>query len=316
MRIAIVGIGGVGGYFGGRLANAGEETTFIARGDHLATIRDQGLRVDSILGDFVVNPARATADPSTIGIVDFVLICVKAWQVPDVAEQIKPIVGRNTTVVSLCNGVEAASQLAASLGESCVVGGLCKIISYKVGPGHIRHAGVNPEITIGEIGGSESDRVKRLRERLTNAGIKVVVPPDIDVAIWDKFLFIASLSGVGAVTRANVGVLRSLPESRRMLEGAMHEIHTVARARNVALPEDTVERTMAFVDSLPADGTASMQRDIMNGHRSELDAQTGAVVRLGVDIGVSTPVNQFIYGALLPQELQAHGSLSERTAIH
>lgn len=311
MRIAIVGAGGVGGYFGGRLAEAGEETIFIARRDHLEAIRSRGLRVDSTLGNFVVDPAHVTDDPSTIGVVDVILVCVKAWQVPEVADQIKSIVGPDTVVVPLGNGVEAPSQLAASLGESQVLGGLCKIISYIVEPGHIRHAGVEPEITVGEIGGLKSDRVAKLSERFTKAGIRVVIPPDIEVAIWEKFLFIASLSGVGAVTRASLGVIRRLPETRNMLEGAMQEIYSVALGKNVRLSEETVRRTMTFIDSLPPDGTASMQRDIMEGKPSELEAQTGAVVHLGAEIGVSTPINQFIYHALLPQELRTRGSLNE-----
>lgn len=312
MRIAVVGAGAVGGYFGGRLAAAGEETVFIARGEHLAAIRSRGLRVESPLGGFEVNPAHATDDPSSVGIVDVVLICVKTWQVPRVAEQVKPIVCSDTMVVPLCNGVEAASQLAGPLGASRVLGGTCKIISYKVEAGVIRHEGVEPEVSSGEIDSSESDRVRRLAERFDRAGVRVVVPSDINVAIWDKFLFIASLSGVGAITRATIGVLRNTPQTRNMLEATMREIHAVARASNVSLPEDAVECSMAFVDTLPADGTASMQRDIMKGHPSELDAQTGAVVRLGARLGVATPVNQFIHVALLPQEQRAREHLQER----
>jgi len=308
MRIAVFGAGAVGGYFGGRLAQAGEDVVFIARGDHLKAMQTAGLRVDSIDDDFLVDPILATDDPTHVGTVDAILVTVKTWQVQAAAEAMRPMVEPDTFVVPLENGVEAPSQLAAVLGEPHVLGGLCRIISALVEPGHIRHAGISPTITIGELDGRRRARLEGLRDAFQRAkGVTPEIAPDIHVAMWQKFLFIAALSGVGAVTRTAVGVLRALPETRRMLEGAMEEILAVAQARGVALPREAVVETMAFIDALPAEGTASMQRDVMAGRPSELEAQNGAVVRLGEEAGIATPLNRFIYHTLLPQELRARG---------
>jgi len=307
VRIAVFGAGAIGGYFGGQLARAGEEVTFIARGAQLRALRGQGLRVDSPTGDFVVQPVQATDDPAQVGVVDAVLVGVKAWQVTEAAQAMRPLVGPGTFVVPLQNGVEAPDQLAAVLGADHVLGGLCRIVSFVVEPGHIRHAGLEPYVAFGELDNHPSERAGRLREAFARAGVKAEIPPDIQVAMWEKFLFIASFSGVGAVTRAPAGVLRGQPETRRMLEQAMHEVLAVARARGIALPEESIPRTMTLIDSLPPGGTASMQRDVIEGRPSELESQNGAVVRLGREVGVSTPLHVFIYHSLLPLELRARG---------
>jgi 2-dehydropantoate 2-reductase len=307
MRIAVFGTGAVGGYFGGRLAQASEDVVFIARGAQLRALRDQGLRVDSIAGDFVVQPAQATDDPAHAGVVDMVLVGVKAWQVPEVAQAMRPLVGPETFVVPLQNGVEAPSQLAAVLGAGHVLGGLCRIVSLVVEPGHVRHAGLEPYVAFGELDNRPSQRAQRLREAFARAGVAAEISPDIQVAMWEKFLFIASFSGVGAVTRAPAGVLRSLPETRQMLEQAMHEVLAVAGAHEIALPREAIPKAMALIDGLPPGGTASMQRDIVGGRRSELESQNGAVVRLGQEVGVATPLHAFIYRSLLPLELRAQG---------
>jgi len=310
MRIAVFGSGAVGGYFGGRLAQAGEEVIFIARGAHLQALRSDGLRVDSPKGDFSVQPAQATDDPGQVGAVDAVLVGVKAWQVPQAAQAMRPLLGADTCVVPLQNGVEAPTQLAAALGERHVLGGLCSIICLVAGPGHIRHVGGEPNVAFGELDNRPSPRAERLRQAFARAsGLTVEIPPDIHAALWKKFLFIAALSGVGAVARAPVGVLRSLPETRGLLQEAMQEVWAVASARGVALPEDIVEKTMSFVDGLPPGGTASMQRDIMEGRPSELAAQNGAVVRLGVEAGVATPAHHFILRSLWPLEMRARGEI-------
>lgn len=315
MHIAVFGTGAVGGYFGGRVAQTGEEVTFIARGDHLRAIRRHGLRVESVEGDFVVAPAEATDDPAAVGVVDAVLVAVKTWQVREAAEAMRPLVGPDTAVVPLGNGVETPSQLAPVLGKEHVLGGLCRIISSLVEPGHIRHTGIRPSIAFGELDGAISERVRRLHAVFEKAeGVSATIPPDIEAAMWEKFLFIASLSAVGAVTRVPVGVLRSLPGTRKMLEEAMEEILAVANARGVVLPRETVRETMAFVDSLPLHGTTSMQRDIMAGRPSELESQNGAVVRLGGEAGVETRLHAFIYSSLLPQELLARGEMGVDSA--
>jgi 2-dehydropantoate 2-reductase len=310
MRIAVFGSGGVGGYFGGRLAQAGEDVVFIARGDHLKAMLKQGLRVDSVNGDFLVKPVQATDDPAQVGIVDVVLVCVKAWQVPDAAEAIRPMVGPDTVALPLQNGLEALAQLAAVLGNQHVLGGLCGLSTFIVGPGHIRHAGADPFIKFGELDNRPSDRVEGLRQAFDRAsGLAVEIPPDIQVALWMKFLFITVWSGVGAVTRTPLGVWRSLPETRQMAESALQEIITVARAREIALPDNAMSTIMNMYDSFPPDITSSMQRDIAEGRPSELDAQIGAVVRFGKEVDVVTPLNNFIYATLLPAELRARGEL-------
>jgi len=309
MRIAVFGAGGVGGYFGGRLAQAGEDVVFIARGDHLKAMVTHGLRVDSVKGDFVLKPVKATDDPAKAGIMDVILVGVKAWQVTNAAEAMRPMVGPETFVLPLQNGLEAPTQLAAVLGDQHVLGGLCGLSTYIVGPGHIRHAGADPFVRFGELDNRPSDRVKRLQKVFERAGVIAKIPQDIQVALWMKFLLITAWSGVGAVTRTPLGVWRSLPETRQMAESALQEIIRVAQARDIALPENAMPTTMKAYDSLPPDITSSMQRDIAEGRPSELDAQIGAVVRFGKEADVATPLHRLIYNSLLPMELRARGQL-------
>jgi 2-dehydropantoate 2-reductase len=310
MKVAIVGAGGVGGYFGGRLAQAGEDVVFIARGEHLRTMTSKGLRVDSINGDFRVDPAKATDDPATVGEVDYILVAVKSWQLNDAMETMRPLVGKKTTIVPLLNGVEAPDHLSRVFGAERVLGGLCSLISSLPGPGHVSHVGAHPLITFGELNHRPSERVERLRNAfLHTEGVQVKVPEDIHVAMWSKFLFIAPWGGLGALTRAPAGVTRSLPETRALLEQAMEEVYLLAHARKVAMERESIDQAMAFIDALPYEGTASMQRDIMAGRPSELDAQNGTVVRLGKEAGVATPINGMIYSSLLPLEMRARKQL-------
>lgn len=306
MKFAIFGTGGVGGYFGGRLARAGQDVTFIARGRHLARMQEAGLRVDSIGGDFEIKPVNATDSPQSIGAVDCVLLAVKAWQLNDAIESMKPLIGKETAVLPLMNGIEHISLLTDAFGREHVLGGLCRISSFLAGPGHITHVGIEPFISFGELDDTKSKRVQALQSVFSALdGIDVVVPPDIQAAMWEKFIFICSTSGVGAVTRQPMSVYRSVPESRAMLESAVREAVELGRAKGVALPGDLFETLMHRIDSLPAGMVASMQKDIMEGRLSELDAQTGAVVRMGLELGIQTPTHEFIYASLLPMELKA-----------
>jgi 2-dehydropantoate 2-reductase len=212
--------------------------------------------------------------------------------------------------VPLQNGVDAPTQLSAVLGAECVWGGLCGLIAFVAGPGHIRHTGIEPFITFGEWDNRQSEAVERLHQAFARAqGVIVDVPPDIQAAMWRKFLLIATWSGVGAVTRAPIGVLRSVPETRQMLTQTLQETFDVALAHHIALPPDAVSQTLTFIDAIPAAGTASMQRDIMTGRPSELASQNGAVVRLGHEAGVATPLHSFIYHSLLPLEMKARGEV-------
>lgn len=303
MKWIVLGAGGVGGYFGGRLAQAGEEVWFVARGEHLAALRRDGLRVESILGDFAVEPAGAVGDPAEAGPADAVLVAVKAWQTEEAASAVRPAVGPGTVVVSLQNGATAAEEIGAVVGMEHLLGGTCRIVSLLASPGVVRHAGIEPTVTVGELDGRRSERLERLASALRRCqGVEAVVSDDIQRDIWKKFLFISAMSGVGAATRVGAGRFRSLAESRALLVAAMREVEAVARARGVALADDVVDRTLRFVDGLPEGTTASMQRDVMSGLPSELEAQNGAVVRLGRELGVATPTHAFLYAVLKPQE--------------
>lgn len=310
MRVVIFGTGGVGGYFGGRLAQAGEDVTFIARGQHLAAIHAHGLRVDSLKGNFTVQPAQASSDPAAVGPVDAVIVGVKAWQVETAAEAMRPMVGPNTFIVPLQNGVEAPARFARVFGEARVLGGFCRIVSMVAGPGHITQTAGDPYVAFGELDNRPSERTAQLLAAFRRAeGVTAEIPADIHVAMWSKFLLISAWSGMGAVTRAPVGVWRSLSETRQLWLQAMQEVAAVARANGIALPDDILERSTSYVDGLMPHATASMQRDLMAGYPSELDTLCGGVVRLGHEAGVPTPAQAFIYHALLPQERKARGEI-------
>ncbi|HEU4930697.1 MAG TPA: 2-dehydropantoate 2-reductase [Pyrinomonadaceae bacterium] len=301
MRIVVFGTGGVGGFFGGRLAHSGEDVTFIARGEHLRAIKANGLRVDSPDGDFVIYPAKATDDAGEVGATDLVILGVKAWQVPEAARAIKPLVRANTTVLPLQNGVDAVAQLVTELGPESVIGGLCRIVSFVVEPGHIRHAGFAPSIIIGELDNRRSERIVKIEEVFKHAGLDTTIAADIQVALWTKFLFIASFSGVGALANAPAGVTRTDQKWRGLMLSAMDEIYALAHARGVKLPPDSVDKVMAAVDGLPPDATSSMQRDIAAGKPSELESQNGAVVRMAQKSGIEVPTHTLIYQTLFTE---------------
>ena len=309
MRIAVVGAGGVGGYFGGRLAQSGVDVVFIARGKTLEALRRDGLRVDSIAGDFHLENVNATDDPSSAGKVDAVLLAVKAWQIPDALKNLEPLLDRNTAIIPLENGMTAPEEIADTLGRQHALGGLCGIVSYIVAPGHIRHSAVEPFVTFGELDNNPSHRVERITEVFRRANIKTDVPPDIHRSMWTKFLFIAPCSAIGATSRVPIGVWRAMPETRSLAERLLREVIAVATARGVTLAPDAIERTMERYDGMAADATPSLQRDLVDGKPSELDAQLGAVVHMARDSGVEVPCFEALYAALLPQERRSRGEV-------
>jgi 2-dehydropantoate 2-reductase len=311
MIICIYGAGAVGGYFGGRLAQAGHDVTFIARGKHLEAISTRGLEVRSISGDFTLPSAVATDRPEKVGPVDVVLCCVKSWQVSEAAESMRPLVGPETVVIPLQNGVEAHIRLSDVLGAGRVLPGLCKLITMMDGPGRIRHAGADPYLAFGEVDGRLSARAKAVAGAFRQCqGVSVHLSQDIFVQLWRKFMLVAPWGGIGALTRSPIGVIRGLPETRHMLLQSIREVHAVAQANGVRFDAAAADETLEFIDRLPPEGTASMQRDIMDGRPSELNEQNGAVVRYGGKGDVPTPVNRFIYHSLLPQERNARETLS------
>jgi 2-dehydropantoate 2-reductase len=311
MRFAVVGVGGVGGYFGGRLAHGGADVAFIARGATLEALRSGGLRVASINGDFALPSVVATDNPADVGAVDVVLMAVKAWQIAEAASLLGPLIGPDTVVVPLENGLEAPDLLAAALGREHVLGGLCGIVSFIERPGQIRHAAIDPFIMFGELDQPATPRVEALAAAMKAAGVDAQISQNINRALWTKFLFIAPMSGVGAVTRVPIGLWRSMSEPRRMTVEALREIRAIADARGISMAPDAVERTLERYDAMPPESTSSLQRDLMSGKPSELEAQIGAVVRLGREAGVATPVHTFLYAALLPSERVARGETGQ-----
>ena len=309
MKVAVIGAGGAGGYFGARWAEAGLDVTLLARGAHLEAIKSDGLRLHSPQGDAHVE-VRAVENASEVGEVDVVVVATKSWQLPPLADVLGPMVGSDTVVFGLQNGVEAADVLSTFVPPANVLGGTCRVISFVESPGVIRHAGIDPAITIGERPGTESPPIQPVAEALNaGPGLSVEIAADIDVAVWQKFLFFAPVSGLGSITRTPVGVFRSLPETRSLLVRAAKEVFALAGAKGVRLPPGSVEQALDFTDGLPAHGTSSMQRDFSDGVRTELDALSGGVVRQAAEAGVPVPVHTFFYSTLLPLELKAREAI-------
>jgi 2-dehydropantoate 2-reductase len=300
MKIAILGAGGVGGYYGGLLAHSGQQVTFIARGAHLAAMRRDGLRVQSVHGDFVVRPAQATDDATEVGPVELVLVTVKSYDLKAAAEAARPLVGPGTAVLPLLNGLDAAERLAAVLGDGPVLAGLTHISSSVVAPGVIRQISPVRRITFGERDGEISLRVERVRDALAASGAEVVLTPVVDVALWEKFIFIASISGVCCLARQPIGPVLDTAETRQLYVDALREVEAVGRARGIALAPDIVERTLRLTAGFAPETKPSLLVDLEAGRRLELEAMSGTVVRYGRDAGVGTPVHGVVYAALKP----------------
>jgi 2-dehydropantoate 2-reductase len=307
MKIAVIGAGAVGGYFGGRLAWSGHEVSFLARGQTLDALRAGPLRVDSIKGNFEVN-VGATDNPEKIGAVDAVLVAVKAWQVPEAAAAIQKMQGGQSVIVPLQNGMDAPAQLAAVLGPGRVAGGLCRIVAEAIGPGQIDHYWAEPSLAFGTLEPlAEGEHLEQLRDAFVAADVRCDISADIATAMWEKFLFITPWGSLGAVTRLPVGPLRTRPEFRARLVAGLEEVAGIARAEGGRLGADSINKTLAILDGLREETTSSMQRDIMASRPSELEAQTGAVLRFGRKTGLPTPVHDSIYAELLPLEQRARG---------
>jgi 2-dehydropantoate 2-reductase len=304
--VAVIGAGGVGGLLAAMLARAGNDVRMLARGTALAQIREHGIRVLGPGEDYTAQVTRASEDPSDLGVADVVLVTVKTWQLAELAPRLAPIVGPHTVVVPLQNGVEASELLASALGEDRVAGAVARVISWSERPGVIRWI-LPPSLTIGLRRAGADDDLQACATTLRTGGIEVLVSNAIDRARWTKLLFIAPYAAVGAVERTPLGVFRQVPQARARLLAAMAEIAAVAAARGVPLPPDTAAVMMQKLDELPGDATASMHRDIVDGRPSELDELIGAVVRLGREAQVATPVSAALYAELEPLERKARG---------
>jgi 2-dehydropantoate 2-reductase len=300
MRIAVVGTGGIGGPYGASLAKAGADVIFVARGAHLAAIRENGLRVEGDRGETHIRPAQATDDIAGIGIVDFVLFCVKLWDVEGVGRQLRAIVGPGSAVVPLQNGVDAAERLIPILGREAMMGGTAFVTGTIAAPGIIRQTGTYQSMTFGELDGRLSERGQRLREICEAAGFEAVLSPDIMVPIWEKFVLLVPLSGLNALTRVPLGRWREDPDLVALYEAALRETVAVGLAEGIRLPPESAEKGMAVMWSMPPHHTTSMGNDLLRGNRLELPWFAGKVVELGRHHGIPTPVNGFIYAALKP----------------
>lgn len=308
MNIVVFGAGGVGGYFGGKLAQAGNNVTFIVRGKHLEAIKNNGLLVKSVGGDFKVHP-NVTHDVSSISNIDLVILGVKSWQVEGVAAQLKPIINKNTLVLPLQNGADNADKLRTVLSHENVLAGFCKIVSRLEAPGIIDHFAFDPEIVFGEYNNENTSRIKKIGKLFDNANIKNIISEDIHLDIWKKFLFIVTISGIGAITRSVYGDIRTDDSLRQIMYQTANEIVAVANAKGIALTNNDIEMILKVIDNFNHDTTASMQRDFMAGHPSELENFNGYIVKQGKELHITTPTNSFIYHCLLPQEKKARGLL-------
>ena len=306
MRIAVMGSGGVGGYFGGRLAASGQDVTFIARGSHLDAIRKGGLAITSALGDATIRPAKATDDPARIGAVDLVMFAVKLYNSERAAEAIRPLVRPGTGVVTLQNGVDSTDVLARAVRSEHVIGGVANIASVIAEPGVVRHTGTMARVVFGELDGRRSERVTALAQALHEAGVDHRLSDNIRRDIWDKMVLLSAFSGLTALTRLPIGPIREEPETRATYREGLAEALAVARAKGIELPDDLAEQKLAQTDALPYQMRSSMLEDLERGRRLELPWLSGAIVRMGQEIGIATPVHGFVTTAL---KLHAAGKI-------
>lgn len=305
MRIAVMGTGGLGGYFGARLAEAGHEVVFFARGAHLEAMRADGLRVDSPLGDIHLPDVKATDTPADVDSVDIVLLAVKLWDTLEAAEAIKPLIRGDVGVVSFQNGVVKDDILRQVFGSQPVIGGVSYIEATIAGPGLIRHGGPLQKLVFGEYDGTVSPRVQQFHDACSEAGIDVEISDRIEQLIWEKFVFLVGLAGTTSLARSPIGPIRTDQRSRAFLHDVMDEAVQVARAEGVQLPPNYADDRLTFVDQLSASMTSSMHQDLERGNRLELPWLSGDVVERGARLGVATPCNRAIDAML---SLHSEGS--------
>jgi 2-dehydropantoate 2-reductase len=310
MRIAVIGAGGVGGYFGGLLQKSGQDVAFLARGEHLRALQERGLRVRSVHGDFELSSVRATDRPDKLGQPDLVLFTVKTYDTERAAAQIRPAVGPNTAVLTFQNGVDNPERIDRVLGVGTAMGGTVHIETTIAEPGVIAQTSPMRRVALGELDGRPSERAERARDAFQAAGLEATLSDNIRKALWEKFLFIVGMSGLSTLTRSPVGIVLAVPEVREMLAQAFAETAAVAEAEGVALDPDPVGRMMAFAQNLKPSMKSSMQRDLERGRRLEVESINGTVVRLGRAHGIPTPVNACIYACLKLEDLRAQGALS------
>jgi 2-dehydropantoate 2-reductase len=313
MKIAVMGTGGVGGYYGALLAHSGQDVAFIARGEHLRAIQRDGLRIKSVHGDFLIHPARAVEDPADIGPVDFVLFTVKTYDLDAATASILHLLGPQTTILPLLNGIDAAERIGEIVGVSRLIAGATWLSAAVEAPGVIGQYSPFRRIVAGELDGLETPRVRSIVEAFRAAGTQAEITADIRKILWAKFVFISATSALGALTRVFIGDYRSVPETRTILRAALGEVAAVGRAAGVALDADIVERTIEFIDASAPGIKPSLQRDVEAGRKSELESEIGIVVRMGRERGVPVPVLSLAYALLLPGDRQPRETAPGRT---
>ena len=301
MKIGVVGTGGIGGYFGALLARAGHEVFCLARGEHLKAIQEKGLRVESVVGEFTVRP-RATGDPAAIGPVELLLFCVKTYDTDEAAQAVRLLVGDRTAILTLQNGVESADRIAAAVGPGRVLPGAAYIFSGIAAPGLIRQTAGPRKIVFGEPVGPPSARAKAILAACRAAEISAELTDQIARVLWEKWAFICAQGGVTALTRLPIGEVRACAETWALFRGVVEEVAAVASARGIALTPGLVENILGQAARLEPQTASSLSNDLGAGRRLEIEALNGAVVRLGRESGVPTPLNVAIYGALKPYE--------------
>lgn len=300
MKIAVVGTGGVGGYYGSLLLQTGHDVAFLARGAHLQAMRERGLTIDSVLSETVTLSVHATDKSAEIGDVDLVLFTVKSYDTVSAAELLPPLLGKKTGVLTLQNGVDNVDALVERAGRSHVLGGLAYIFCHIAAPGVIRHSGGLRRIVFGELDGQITPRAQAVHDAFVKAGVPIELSTQIPVAMWEKYLFITAQGGMTALTRQPIGVIREHPETFTMFMDASEEVAAVGRAHGVPIPDGVRERVRRFAESLEPGSYSSLYQDLVHGRRMELEALPGNVVRLGQRYGVPTPVCRAVYAALLP----------------
>ena len=300
MKILIIGSGGVGGLFGGRLASSGCDVTFVARGAHLAAMRDNGLLIESeAYGNTLIKPVNVTDNPASAGAPDLIIFAVKLWDTEAVAKSLKPIVGPNTAVLSLQNGVVKDDILRSVFGETAVMGGVAYVGTHIARPGVINQVGTLQRLVFGEYDGKKSPRAEALLAALLKAGIQAELSNDIRRTLWEKYTFLVGLSGATASMRTTIGPVRENPQTRAFLHDLMKEAVAVGRALGVALPEDYADDRLKFADSVPGTMDSSLHHDLKNGNRLEVEWLAGGVVQLGRKVGVATPCNRAVWDLLV-----------------
>jgi 2-dehydropantoate 2-reductase len=294
MRVAVMGSGGLGGYFGALLARGGEDVSFIARGGHLEAMQSGGLRIEGGPDPFHLEHVHATDDPNEVGSVDLVMICVKLWDTEVALRQLRPLVGPETALVSFQNGVLKDSYLRAAYDDSHVIGGVAYIATTVSQPGVITRTGPLQRLIVGEFDGRSSARVEAFHSACVAGGINAEVSSDIRRAIWEKFVFLIGLSATTATMRVPIGAIRENPQSRAFLLDVMREVVAVGRAHGVPLPDDYADQRLEFADGVSPDMTSSMYHDLERGNRLEVRWLSGGVVELGQQVGVETPLNRAV----------------------